>query len=97
MPSHRDSRVGTAGGAGSPPGEQDRALLVRNRRAATSWPTGSGWRGKIGHLVDAFARGGDVPSLVAELRTRESRKADLDRRLTQPTVTREALGERLAE
>jgi site-specific DNA recombinase len=52
---------------------------------------------EIGHLVDALARGGDVPSLVAELRTRESRKADLDRRLIQPTVTRDALRERLAE
>jgi hypothetical protein len=29
---------------------------------------------EIGHLVNALARGGDVPSHVAELRTREARK-----------------------
>ncbi len=52
---------------------------------------------EIGHLVEALAGGGDVPSLVAELRAREARKADLDRRLARPTVTLEALRASLAE
>ncbi len=51
---------------------------------------------EIGNLVDAMARGADGPSLVAELRSREGRKADLDRLLNRPTVTLDSLRTALA-
>ncbi len=39
----------------------------------------------------AVANGGDVPTIVAEIRKRETRKAEIDRVLTRPVVDRDGL------
>jgi hypothetical protein len=43
----------------------------------------------------AVANGGDVPTIVAEIRKRETRKAEIDRVLTRPVIDRDGLRQAL--
>lgn len=41
---------------------------------------------ELSNLTAAIAAGGDIPTLVAEVRTREARRRELDRSIYRPTL-----------